>query len=110
MIMWLPAEIPLKYWSDIVETEYEEDDVAETKELLSQPPGPSVVRVLGDTGLVLATQIRLHDFGDLEVGSAKIEAVKTHPGWLGLEAACIKENLETADFIIQKFIGQTVVT
>lgn len=88
------AEIPQGYWQKITEVDFRSDDMVETMESLQGDAAPFLL-MLGASGVYLATQIRLHNFGELaDAHGTKIEEKKQNPLWLATEAQCIKENLD----------------
>jgi hypothetical protein len=88
------TEIPRSQWERLEATDYTSDDMVATMEAFTE--ASDIVQlnlVLGARGVILATRIRLQDFGELaDQTGMKINEKKQDPLWLGAEAMAIMEN------------------
>jgi hypothetical protein len=87
--------IPEELWPNLSNTEFDNEDLRRTTIALMQNGEVIPPEMIGVEGLILATQIRKHDFGDAkDANGQKIEALKEDPMWLGLETISILSETE----------------
>lgn len=90
----LPAtDIPSFLLDGLDKMDYTSDDMRDTMEAFNTVGDLMPLNLmLGASGIVLATRLRLHDFGDAQTSRGfKIEEEKRNPLWLGTETMAIME-------------------
>ncbi len=94
----LPStEIPSHLLHGLDEIDYTSEDMTATMEAFSTVVGVMpLILMLGARGVILATRLRLHNFGDAQTPRGfRIEEEKQSPLWLGTEAMAIMERQAT---------------
>jgi hypothetical protein len=88
------TEIPRSQWERLEATDYTSEDMIATMDAFNGVRDTmSLNLMLGARGVILATRIRLEDFGELaDEAGMKINEKKQDPLWLGTEAMAIMEN------------------
>ncbi len=95
----LPStDIPSALLDGLDGLDYTSDDMVATMDYLRAVDDVMPLNImLGAAGAILATRLRVHDFGDAQTHSGfRIEDKKQNPLWLATEAMAIMEN-QTAE-------------
>lgn len=86
-------ELPEDCWESITQTDFSPADMEATMEAIGEKAPPFIL-MLGSSGVNLATQLRLYDFGEMRDAFGKcFEEKKQNPVWLAAEALCLKGEL-----------------
>lgn len=93
-------ETPMDCWEDIVATPVTKNDIDATRAALTGGSCNFVAMLkLDEKAIVLATQLRLFDYGDLTNpgGGINLNEQKSHVGWYGFEAYALRYNMVADD-------------